>query len=658
MNQQQNLRDIDFFRTCPPRPLPLAIDRSAQTQTIRRGFALLLALALMLLVFGHTGASAQQYPPANPYIQPLPNQPSGYPQPSQYAPPSGYGQQGYSQQYGQQQPYPQQQQGYGEQGYGQQPEDQQLYDQQPYNQQGQQAPYGQQAYDQPQSGGPDDYGQAPAQPAQPLDPQQLEQLVAPIALYPDSLVAQILAAATYPAQVAVADQWRRSMGYASPDQIVAGADSQAWDPSVKALTAFPQVLSMLDRNLQWTTALGNAYFNDPQDVLQTIQVMRQRAQTAGNLVSTPQETVSDNQGYIELAPASASTMYVPSYDPWDVYGEPVQPYSGFSLGSLFGSIGSFAGSALMNYGPGIAMGAFRATPWGALSWGLDWLANTVLFNHNSYYSRSNSVAHWNMPSRMPRGFGERAGIPGERYNRLPGGNGFAGGQLPHRRMPLGNEPRQFAGNRPFENRQGFLPPDRNGVRPAFGNERGFQPPAARPQPWGNRGELPGRPQPLMNRPQQAFNRAPEPMRPNYGNGYGNGFAGRPGAGYGFRGGEGFARPMPEPRPPEIAQRGGFGERFAQPSGRGFGSGSFGGEQFKPEKQGGGFHLFGGGHNSDRSFGGYGGGRMPKEFREPKMPRSFGHEKMPKAPHYSAPHFSGGGHGHSGGGGHFGGGHHR
>jgi Protein of unknown function (DUF3300) len=629
MKPQQDLRSIDHFRALLPRPLSLAIDLSAKARALHGGFSLLFALMSLLLALGHTRAAAQELPPPNPFIQPLPNQQVGYPQSSQYAPPSGYGQQNYPQPYGQQQPYPQQQQ-----NYGQQPNYQQPYGQQPY---------GQQPYDKPQPGAPDDYSQAPAQAAQPLDAQQLEQLVAPIALYPDTLVAQILAAATYPAQVAAADQWRQSMGYAPPDQIVAGADAQTWDPSVKALTAFPQVLAMMDRNLQWTTALGNAYYNQPQDVLQTLQVMRERAEAAGTLESTPQETVTNDDGYIQLAPATPAVVYVPQYNPWDVYGEPVQPYSGFSL---LGSIGS----ALLNYGPGIAMSAFSGTPWGWLSWGLNWLGNSVLFNHSNYYSRSTSVARWNLPHRP---FPERGGFgaPGERYNRFPRGNSWAGGELPHRPMPLGNEPRQFGGNRPFEGpRQGFLPQDRN--RGGFGNERGFQPPATR-QPWGNRpGQLPSRPQPLMNRPQQAFNRAPEPVRPNYG----NGFANRPGESYGFRGGEGFARPMPEPRQPEMAQRGNFGGRFSEPTmPRGFG-----GQQFKPEKQGG-FHLFGGGHNSERSLGGYGGGRMPKEFREPKMPRSFGGGRMPKAPHYSAPHFSGG-HGHSGGGhsggGHFGGGHHR
>src|ERR1035438_5052676 len=139
---------------------------------------------------------------------------------------------------------------------------------------------------------------------QPLNTQDLEQLVAPIALYPDTLVAQVLTASTYPQQVADADRWRRAQRYASSEQIAAGADAQPWDPSVKALTAFPQVLAQMDYNLQWATELGNAYYNQPQDLLAAVQVMRQRAQEAGNLQSTPQQAVNYNQGNIELAPVN------------------------------------------------------------------------------------------------------------------------------------------------------------------------------------------------------------------------------------------------------------------------------------------------------------------------------------------------------------------
>ena len=120
-----------------------------------------------------------------------------------------------------------------------------------------------------------------------------------------------------------ADNWLHAQGYASPDQIAYGANAQTnWDPSVKALTAFPQVLDLMNRDLHWTTDLGNAYYNQPQDVLQTIQVMRQRAQDAGNLQNTPQEQVSYNQGYIQLAPANPQVVYVPAYNPWTAYGQP------------------------------------------------------------------------------------------------------------------------------------------------------------------------------------------------------------------------------------------------------------------------------------------------------------------------------------------------
>src|SRR5579863_684980 len=656
MNLHEYLRGTQFERFSRSKSLDsmaLSVGSAAREVVGSTGAAQMSRPALMaagLLLLGAGQLSAQYYVAPNPYIRPVPYPQAGYPQ--------GYGQP--AQNYAPQPDYPQQSQYPQQSPYGQQPQYQQQFPQQapqqPYDDQSQQ--YGQQyAQDdygqQGQSYAPD-AGAAPGPVQQPLDPGRLAQLVAPIALYPDSVVAQILAAATYPAQVVAADNWRRSMGYAGPDQVVAGADAQQWDPSVKALTAFPQVLSMMDRNLQWTTELGNAYFNQPQDVLQTIQVMRQRAQSAGTLVSTPQETVSDDQGYIALAPPTPQTVYVPQYNPWDAYGEPVQPYSGFSLSGLFGSIGSVLGSGLLNYGPGIAMGAFSHTPWGILSWALDWLGNSVLFNHSSYYSHSTSVAHWNLPSRGGRGYQWAGrGGPGVPYNRMPRGDNWAnrqGQQGWNRPQPLRNEPDRFAGNRgpdgrgyegrgaegpraPFagQDRNGW---DRNGVRPALEPYRnGQQQPGREPI---------GRPQSYAERPQQqAFNR-PEPMRP----GMGNGFAGRQGEGYGFRGGQSPA-PIyraPERAPSAMPQRGFGGEHFAEPNGgRGFG---YGGQTFKPEKSGGGFHPFGGGH-SEQSF-----GHMQKM---PKM-------KMPKEPHFSS-HGGGGGHfggGHSGGGhggGHLFGGHH-
>jgi hypothetical protein len=294
----------------------------------------------------------------------------GYSQP-QYAQPQGYGQPNYAppQAYSQPQPY-------GQPQYAQ-----------PYGQQG----YGQQAY-QPQS-----YGQAQGA-GQALNADQLEQMVAPIALYPDTLVAQVLAASTYPAQVQDADRWRQMQGNASPYQIAGGADMQNWDPSVKALTAFPQVLQEMDGNIQWTAALGNAYYNQPQDLLVAVQVLRQRAQTAGNLQSTPQEQVSYDQGAIQLAPPSPQMVYVPQYNPWTVYGDPVTPYPGFNLLSAVGSFfTSTLGSNALQWGAGIAMAAFDHTPFGWLSWAVSWLGNEIFFNHSNYYSHSTTVANWGLP---------------------------------------------------------------------------------------------------------------------------------------------------------------------------------------------------------------------------------------------------------------------
>ena len=139
--------------------------------------------------------------------------------------------------------------------------------------------------------------QAPAQAAQAppytqQTPEQLQQLVAPIALYPDSLVAQILAASTFPEQVVEADRWVQAHPDLKGEALGQAVDQQPWDPSVKALTAFPSVLGNMDKNLSWTSSLGDAYYNQQQDVMDAVQVMRQRAQEAGNLKTTPQQTVT------------------------------------------------------------------------------------------------------------------------------------------------------------------------------------------------------------------------------------------------------------------------------------------------------------------------------------------------------------------------------
>ena len=123
-------------------------------------------------------------------------------------------------------------------------------------------------------------------------PKELQQLVAPIALYPDGLVAQVLAGSTYPTQLVEADRWMQTNKNLQGQELAQAVDQQIWDPSIKALTEFPQVLDNMNKNLSWTSALGDAYVNDPKGLMSAIQVLRKDAQNAGNLESTPQQTVS------------------------------------------------------------------------------------------------------------------------------------------------------------------------------------------------------------------------------------------------------------------------------------------------------------------------------------------------------------------------------
>ena len=503
------------------------------------------------------------------------------------------------------------------QPYAQQPYPDQDYPQQPYPAPRQPAP------------GQNDQQQAYA-PRQPLSAPDLEQLVAPIALYPDTLVAQILAASTYPAQVADADRWRRTQGSATTDQIAAGANAMQWDPSVKALTAFPQVLAQMDQNLHWTSELGDAYFNQPQDVLEAVQVMRRRAQQAGNLNSTPQEAVTYDQGNIVVAPANPQVVYVPAYNPWSVYGQPVSPYPGFSV---LGALGSFFESSAVRFGLGTALNAFARTPWGWLGWGLSWLTQSVLFQGGNYYSHSATVAHWGLPhgTRAYSRGGMVAGL--NRWSRPSSENRF-------------NAPNRAAGGygRPYSGytgarSQGFArTPERDTYaanRSGDRNGRGYQNSAsgydrASREGYNNfrpsigRSEAYGRSAYGSTFDQSRFNQSgSKRMAEN--------FARNPSGNYGVRPSTSYGNSSRAYRQPSSSfQRSDFGKQSShsfkssgfESSGKSsFDKSSFSKSSFKPSHSGG-FHLFGGGH---------------------------------------APKISGGGkssgHGHSGGGGHSGGKHH-
>ncbi len=258
-------------------------------------------------------------------------------------------------------------------------------------------------------------------------PEQLQQLVAPIALYPDSLVAQILAASTFPEQVVQADRWVQAHPDLKGDDLGQAVDQQPWDPSVKALAAFPSVLGNMDKNLSWTSSLGDAYYNQQQDVMDAVQVMRQRAQQAGTLKTTPQQTVTTQGSTIIVEPASPDVVYVPAYDPWLVYGGPIGPWPGW-----YPYPGIWYGGPYLSFGIGFGIGFFGGFGWGWPHWGFDWYNRFPIYNHNRYYSRSTTFYNRNNFYRggggARGGFGARPNVG----NRPSSGNVGGRGQVYNR----------------------------------------------------------------------------------------------------------------------------------------------------------------------------------------------------------------------------------
>lgn len=220
----------------------------------------------------------------------------------------------------------------------------------------------------------------------PMSADELQQLVAPIALYPDALVAQILGAATFPDQVAVADNWLQQNNGLTGKTLMQRVDQQPWDPSVKALTQFPSVLDNMAKNLSWTSALGEAYHTQTPDVMSAVQLLRAKAQAAGNLKSGPQITVVQQAPQtIVIQPANPQVVYVPQYNPTVVYGTPVQT-PGYSTATV-------VATGMLAFGAGIAVGAMMSNSgsccgWGYSNWNCNWHGGTVVYNQNNFYGNS------------------------------------------------------------------------------------------------------------------------------------------------------------------------------------------------------------------------------------------------------------------------------
>jgi Protein of unknown function (DUF3300) len=217
-----------------------------------------------------------------------------------------------------------------------------------------------------------------------LSPDELQRLVAPIALYPDALVAQILGAATFPDQVVSANNWLQQNKNLTGSALMQAVDKQPWDPSVKALTQFSSVLDNLAKNLSWTSALGEVYHTQAGDVMSAVQVLRAKAKAAGNLKSGSQiKVVQQSSDVIVIEPTNPQVVYVPQYNPTVVYGAPVQT-PGYSAADV-------VATGLLAFGVGIAVGAAinnSCCGWGYSYWGCNWHGGTVVYNRNVYYGNN------------------------------------------------------------------------------------------------------------------------------------------------------------------------------------------------------------------------------------------------------------------------------
>ena len=328
--------------------------------------------------------------------------------------------------------------------------------------------------------------QAPA-PA-PLSSDQLNSLVAPIALYPDALVAQVLAAAANPDQVTYADDWLAQNRNLTGQALAQAVDQQSWDPSVKALTQFPSVLDNLAHNLSWTSSLGQAFANQQADVMAAVQVMRAKAQAAGTLQSNSQITVTQSApSTIVIQPVNPQVVYVPQYNPTVVYGAPIvvpyyvaPPLPVASVGIYFGApitIGAWFGGG--GWGGGFG--------WGWHAWGLHWGccggggSTTIIYNHNTYINNHtwnnnnyNGYHPWANNSGYHPGTDTRYGPNGDYH---PGGYYGPNGHF-HHDVPGTNPSSQPNGGH-------------NGDHGLIGGNGGVQHPDGTPHAdgsrWGDRG---------------------------------------------------------------------------------------------------------------------------------------------------------------------------
>jgi hypothetical protein len=372
--------------------------------------------------------------------------------------------------------------------------------------------------------------------------QELDQMLAPIALYPDSLLSQILMASTYPLEVVEAARWSKANPNLKGEQAVQAVAQNTWDPSVKSLVAFPQILLMMDEKLNWMERLGDAFLAQQQQVMDTVQSLRQKASAAGNLTSNDQIRVEQQGQSIVVEPANPQVVYVPYYDPMVMYGPwwwpgypPVYwgPWPGYFIGPRFGV--GFAWGIGIGVGPGFFFGGFN------------WPYRHVnIVNVNNFYYRPVNVIPGTVWAHDPV---HRRGVP-YRDVGLRQQFGRMSASPEARREFRGHDSSSFVGHSSFGNRQETRSgsPDRSNV------------------PGGSRSDMRSAPS-RLNAPSGGSPRFEQ--RPHAFEGVGQGAAERNFSARGHASSQGFASP------PSGGFRGGGGGASHQPSGGSHGGGGGG-----------------------------------------------------------------------------------
>ena len=274
--------------------------------------------------------------------------------------------------------------------------------------------------------------------------EQLNQMLAPIALYPDSLLANILVAATFPLEVVSADRWVKQNKDLKGDELNAALDEMKWDLSVKALVPFPEVLAMMSEKLDWTQTFGEAFLAQQSDVMDTVQKLRAKAQAEGNLKTTQEQKVEVKGEAIVIEPASPTTVYVPAYNPAVVYG--AWPYPAYPPYPYYPA-GAVVAAGVIGFAAGVAVGAAWNNGWGRWNWAGGSMNVNVNRNVNINTNRvsQHQTGKWNQAARN--------GSVANRSSAGRGGTGAAGGRNDFRgntpsQRPSGGAGRPGASQRP------------------------------------------------------------------------------------------------------------------------------------------------------------------------------------------------------------------